>query len=202
MKRVLLVPFALVLAGALLPAAALGKGAREATITGPGLSGPLDLTGSGEPGSGGRLGTIAEMAGFFAAVFGQSPDPMLGERPEGALGPRYVVTYVLPGPNGEQDELVQELYPYAKPHPVTYTPPGQEFWSTERTQGGWYVAAYSGLEQELVEAGLPETPPPPQAADETSFPVLGAVAFALAVAGLAALLAVLLRRRPAASPAG
>jgi hypothetical protein len=189
------------LAACLAAPAALAKGASEATVTGPGLSGPLELPGSGEPGSGDPLGTIAETAGFFAAVFGQSPDPMLAERPTGVLGPRYVITYVMPGPNGDQVELVQDLYPYAKPHPVTYTKPGQQLWATERTRGGWYVAAYSGLREILVEAGLPATPPPPGAEDEPSFPVVGTLAAIAAAAGLAVLLAVLLRRRPVTSPA-
>jgi hypothetical protein len=192
MKHVLFLTIGLGLVGAMLPGSALGKGASEAAITGPGLSGPLELGGSGEPGSG-ELGTIAETAGFFAAVFGQSPDPMVAQRPAGDLGPRYVITYLMPGPNGEHVELVQHLYPYAKPHPVTYMRPGQELWATERTRGGWYVAWYSGLKERLVEAGLPATPP--AADDETSLPVVGTVAAVAAVAGLVLLLAVALRRR-------
>ena len=57
---------------AALPSTALGKGASEATITGPGLSDPVSLAGEGQPG-GAALMQIAEAAGFFPAVFTQTP---------------------------------------------------------------------------------------------------------------------------------
>jgi hypothetical protein len=155
MKRVALIPFALVFLSALLPAAALGKGASEAEIIGPGLAKPIRLAGEGQTG-GERLMRIAEAAGFFAATFGGTPDPMLDRRPTGNLGPRYRITYVMPGPNNELDEIRQDVYPYATPTPVSYTPPGQPFFGTEETRGGWYVASTSVLKDALVQAGVPE----------------------------------------------
>jgi hypothetical protein len=202
MKRVALCTFAFALSAALVPGAALAKGASEAQITGPGLDRPIQLGGSGELGSGEVLGGIAEAAGFFAAVFGQTPDPLIAEPPSGSLGPRYTITYVMPGPNNEQDELVQDVYPYAKPHPVTYTEPGQRFWTTERTRGGWYVASYSDLEDQLVAAGLPANAPT-GGGNEGGAPwiVVGSLAVLGALASLIVLAVRGARRRPGAAPA-
>jgi hypothetical protein len=64
----------------------------------------------------------------------------------------------MPGPNNEEDVIVQDVYPYATPEPVSYVKPGQPFWSTEKTRGGWYVAS-SILKDDLMAAGLPATAP-------------------------------------------
>ena len=47
-----------------------------------------------------QLMQIAEDAGFFPSVFVTTPNPMLSERPQGELGPRYTITYAMPGPSG------------------------------------------------------------------------------------------------------
>jgi hypothetical protein len=202
-NRLALCTFTLALSALLLPAAALAKGASEAEIAGPGLSEPIALAGSGEPGSGEELGGIAEAAGFFAAVFGQTPDPLLSKRPTGDLGPRYTITYVMPGPAGEEDTLVQDVYPYAKPHPVTYTEPGQRFWTTERTRGGWFVAYYTSLEDQLVAAGLPDEPPVGGGGGGDGLPwVTVSVVAALGVGvALVAVAVAAVRRRPRAAAA-
>ena len=116
MRRVVLWTCLVAFAAAAIPTAALAKGASEAVITGPGLGGPIQL-GPGEPGSSTELADIAQSAGFFAAVFGQTPDPIAVDRPEGPLGPKYTITYVMPGPDNQRSELVQEVYPYAEPDP-------------------------------------------------------------------------------------
>jgi hypothetical protein len=186
------------LAAAVIPTAALAKGASEATITGPGLGDPIQLGGAGEPGASGQLANIAMSSGFFPAVFAQTPDPMLDERPAGSLGPRYTIAYVMPGPDNQRSELVQDVYPYAEPDPVTYTQPGQRYWTTERTRGGWYVASREPLREQLVAAGLPATPPATGGGGgDGSFPwvLVGAIAFG--AAGLVALGAAGTRRRPA-----
>src|ERR687884_636810 len=118
------------LAAFAVASAALAKGASQATIKGPGLKkGGLILKSDngGDPSSGSRLGALAESAGFFPAVFNQSPDPMLQERPQGSLGPKYAVEYVMPGPNNTTSTIRQDLYPYAKPYALSYTKPGQPF---------------------------------------------------------------------------
>jgi hypothetical protein len=197
MRRVALWTCLVAFAAAAIPTAALAKGASEATITGPGLAGPIQL-GPGEPGSGTMLANIAQSAGFFAAVFGQTPDPIALDRPEGPLGPKYTITYAMPGPDNQRSELVQEVYPYAEPEPVTYTEPGQRFWTTERTHGGWYVATWEPLKEQLVAAGLPVSAPAVGGGDGDGFPwvligALGAVAVLLGAIVLAALHG---RRRP------
>ena len=134
MKRTLVL---LAIAALVLPATALGKGPASAEIQGPGAGG-INLSGGGEN-FGTPLGDLVQYAGFFPAMFRQTPDPMSDQRPQGDLGPKYTVTYSLPGPDGEADTVTQELYPYANP-PVSYTKPGQEFFEAEKSRGGWYVS--------------------------------------------------------------
>jgi hypothetical protein len=199
MKRLALIPFAIVFLSALLPPVALGKGASEAEIIGPGLANPISLAGEGQAG-GERLMRIAEAAGFFAATFGQSPDPMLDGRPTGNLGPRYRITYVMPGPNNELDEIKQDLYPYAQPTPVSYTPPKQPFFGTEQTRGGWYAAPTSFLKDALVQAGLPQNAPTGGSGSTFPWMVVGPLAALGGMLLLGAFAVVVIRRRPQAAP--
>jgi hypothetical protein len=150
MRRYLLAAALVALA---LPALAAAKGPSSASLSGPGLDGPLAFNGDGEvPGT--ALGTLANASGFFPQVFGQSPDPTLASRPTGSLGLRYKVVYVVPGPNNIRSRVVQLVYPYAKPVALTYMKPGQSFWDGERTHGGWFRAS-AGLKRMLIRAGLP-----------------------------------------------
>src|SRR5262249_4110389 len=87
-----------------------------------------------------------------------TPDPTVARRPATRLGPRYVVVYLVPGPNDIQSHVVQYVYPYAKPTPVTYMKPGQRFWGARQAHGGWYRAG-PALKRVLVRAGLPATAP-------------------------------------------
>ena len=188
----------LVTAGALVLApAALAKGPAAATVSGPGddSSGGISIRGDGEGGNGTPLGRLVESGGFFAAAFGQTPNPMLDERPEGALGPKYTIQYRVPGPNNEDDTLVQDVYPYAQPTAVTYMRPGQPFFGTERTRGGWFVGG-AELKAVLVEAGLPATAPSVgSGSDGFDFPVVVVPLAALAFfAGL--LVVAFVRRQP------
>jgi hypothetical protein len=145
------------LVGLVVAPAATAKGPSEAKIEGPGLSKPIVLKGSGEePGS--PLGDFTQEAGFFPAMFGQSPDPMFELRPATTLGARYRVTYSVPGPDNTVDSIRQDLYPYATGSPLTYTKPDQLFFGRERTRGGWYRAS-SALKALLVREGLPAQAP-------------------------------------------
>ena len=122
------------------PAAA--KGADQATITGPGISTPIVVDGAGEPGSGERLGQLGDASGLFVAMFGPGSDGAMalsGTAPTGALGPRYELTYRVPGGNPKPDTLTQDAYPLAAAGPVTFTPAGQPVLGT-KTTGGWYHA--------------------------------------------------------------
>jgi hypothetical protein len=147
MKRILVL---LALAALALPTAASAKGPVSASIEGPGTGGGIKLTGGGEN-FGTTLGNLAQYAGFFPAAFGQEPSPMLGARPQGDLGPRYTITYEIPG------EIKQYVYPYASP-PATYMPPGQDLYGADATKGGWFRADEQ-LKTTLVSAGLPKTAP-------------------------------------------
>jgi len=197
MTRLRALAVAAALAVVFTATSALAKGASEATITGPGLGDGITL--AGESIGGEQLMRLADAAGFFPALFGTSPNPMRTARPAGALGPRYTITYQLPGPEGGQmDEVRQDLYPYAKPEAVTYVKSGEPYWATEKTVGGWYVAS-SILKEQLVELGLPQLPPADDGGSGIPWPLLGAGALILvALAGIALVL-VRARPRPAAA---
>jgi hypothetical protein len=200
MKRHLLVPLALLALA--LPASALAKGAESATLQGPDLQSAIPIPGNGEPGGGSPLGQIAEFTGFYAQTFGQSPDPTTSRPPKGDLGPRYTLTYVMPGPNGARDRIAQDVYPYATPDPVTHMTSGQPFFDGDRTEGGWYVAPVA-LRQALVKVGL--SPTAPSTDDGGSFvggALLATIVSAGAILALGAAAMVILRRRPGAAATG
>jgi hypothetical protein len=178
MKRLLLIAAA----SLALPAAALAKGPSEAVVTGPGLDDDhgVAIANLGDDSD------LTGLSGFFPATFGQSPDPMLESAPQGTLGTKYTIRYTVPGPTGD-DTIVQDVYPYADPSPVTYTAPGQRFFDNQRTRGGWYVSTVE-LRNLLVRAGLPaESPTVTGGGGDTAFwPwVVGALAL-LAALGWAA----------------
>jgi hypothetical protein len=148
---------AVLLAALTLPSAAAAKGPSLARITGPGLSASLTIPNSGEGGS--DLGLLADLSGFFPQTFGASSAPIQREQPAvRQLGPRYTVTYSVPGLT--TSTLSQDLYPYAAGGVISYMEPGQAIWDMS-TQGGWYrTGSRSGeLREMLVNAGLPKTPP-------------------------------------------
>jgi hypothetical protein len=168
------------------PTAAFAKGPAEATISGPRLERAIHLTsGGGDPASGSPLGELTESTGYFPATFGQVPDPMLRHRPAGALGPKYVIVWAVPGPDGETAKLHQDLYPYAQPTPVTYMRPGESFFGGQRTHGGWF-AAPAALKSTLVDAGLPDRPPPQDSGGRSTLAWAGLAGAAAAVSLLLA----------------
>lgn len=167
----------------LIPVTAGAKGPSEATITGPGLSSPIRF--AGDEGNYSRaFGDLINLGGFFPQTFGQSPNPVKRSKPSTALGPRYEVAYVVPGPS--TDTLRQQLYPYASGGPVTYMKPGQKFWGTQYTLGGW-LRAGAGLKSMLVAAGLPQTAPASRhgsSSGRTAIMLGGGLGFALALGAL------------------
>jgi hypothetical protein len=192
------------LAALAVPSVAAGKGPSQATISGPGLDKPIVLeSGGGDPSAGTPLGTLTEQAGFFPAVFGQQPDPMLRRKPDGQLGRRFRVVYRVPGPNNETSTIRQDLYPYAKPYPVSYTAPGQRFWGDQKTYGGWFIGLQT-LKSTLVGNGLRATPRTGGGGSGLDVPAwawaIVGVGGALVLAGVAAALAS--RRGPSTAPAG
>ncbi len=185
MRKLLVLAAAAALAAA---APASAKGPTAASMTGPGLDHAVPVRGEGEMGPGTPLGSLVQFGGFFPQVFGQSPDTTTRARPAGDLGPRYRVVYRVPGPS-RMSTVVQDVYPYAKPSPVTHMRAGQPFWGGERTHGGWFVSE-AGLKAALVKAGLPRSAPAASGGGSFPWAWTGAGAFAaLLLLGLA------LRRR-------
>lgn len=184
MRRLLVLATLAALAALAATAPAFGKGPSGASLSGPGLGHSVPLQGDGEGGTETTLGAVTQLGGFFPQVFQQIPDPTARTRPTGNLGPRYQIVYRVPGPNNGASMLVQDVYPYAKPSPVTYMRAGQRFWGFNHTHGGWFVSE-PGLETALVKAGLPASPP----TADTPFPWrwtgLGAAALAVALLVLA-----------------
>ncbi len=189
MRRPLLLAAAL---AALLsfPAAATAKGPSAASITGPGLRHVLSIQGYGEGGNDTALGMLVSEGGFFPQAFGGTPTATTSQ-PVGSLGPRYEVTYTVPGGTQGDSTLRQDLYPYALQGPVTYMAPAQKFWDTQSTPGGWYRGTVQ-LRRVLVKAGLPPRAPAKRARAERK---IGVAAGAGAGVALAAGAIVLLRRR-------
>jgi hypothetical protein len=152
-----------------LASPAHAKGPDRATLTGPGLQKPLVLSGYGSDGKA-PLGALTSAGGFWSQVFGSAAagvnlGKQLVERPQGALGPRYLVVYRVPGPK-ISSLLRQELYPYAA-EPVSFMP-RQRFWQTRTAPGGWYRLV-PRLRATLFKAGLPTTAP--AATTQTACPV-------------------------------
>src|SRR5215218_9870814 len=106
---------ALACAALAIPATALAKGASQATVEGNGIDGGA-ITFKGGSGGGAPPGSdlerLAEGTGFYPAVFGQQPSPMEPARPTKDLGPKYTISWLMPGP-GDEYTIRQDLYPYA-----------------------------------------------------------------------------------------
>ncbi|MGE5274663.1 MAG: hypothetical protein ACM3QU_13015 [Verrucomicrobiota bacterium] len=155
MKR----PFALVvlIAAAVLAAfagPAAAKGPSKVTITGPGLTHPIVLTGNPESdGPGTPFESLVERSGWFGLVFRQSPDPTSPRRPAGALGPRYVAAYVVPMGTAPAGTIRQELYPFAAAGALAHVAAGQRIFGGD-THGGWYRGGLT-LKRALVAVGIP-----------------------------------------------
>lgn len=195
MRSIVVAVLTLILAMVLAAPAAVAKGPASAQITGVDGA-PIDISGgpgSGEPGSRALLGRLAEDAGLWVVGFGEDPHRLTAEPPDGDLGPKLTLSWVVPGPTGD-DTVVQDLYPYADAGAVTFTRANQPYLGGA-TEGGWYVAG-PALAATLVEAGVPAEPP-------TSGPAMGMLLTAGMVTGTAAFAGILTvaRRRRAPDPA-
>lgn len=194
MTRSTTIALAALAAVLVLPAGAAAKGASKASLQGPNVKHAIVIPGDGESG-GTPLGNIAQDGGFFPAVYGgQQSSSTVATPPKGNLGPRYRITYVLPGPNGTKSLIHQDVYPYSSAGAVSYMPPDQPFWGTARTHGGWYVGG-PALKADLIGLGLPAKAP-----SAGGFTFHAITLAGIAAAGAALLLLVLgafrLRRRP------
>ena len=154
MRARILVLLTLVVVGAvgMFGGTAHAKGPSDAEITGAGITTPIPVPPEV------FSANLIEETGFFAAAFGQEPNPMLATAPRGELGPRFTIAWSLPWSDGgptKVDEVEQDLYPYADGGPVVYTAPGQTFYVSEHTRGGWFRAPTT-LVTRLQTLGIPD----------------------------------------------
>jgi hypothetical protein len=194
-----------------LPAQAKGPGdtlSGTATITGPGVKGPIKVTqtrtqapaGAAEASSDeARAPTQFESVLFATGLLGSDgttgwwtldPDPK-------TLGPRYRIVWDFTAFDGESAHVVQYVYPFAKDRPLFQTPDRQHAFG--RVLPEWFSTSPAVL-LDLHELGLPRTIPAPTAAARPQ-PVHGQPVaaspwiFILAGIPLAALLSTVVARR-------
>jgi hypothetical protein len=160
-KLRILVITAVVVAVGLVPATAWAKGAKNVTITGPGLRQPVHVEDAG----GSKVVSVhvlAQATGLYHAAFRTTPTPMTATRPIGKLGPRYRAVYALYASGDTTTRIRQHLYPFAKAGFVTYTPAGQRAFDGT-VSDGWYVLTktFNGIGIQsatamFVELGAPD----------------------------------------------
>jgi hypothetical protein len=188
------------------PGVAAAKGADAATITGAGLATPISVSGNHGPPD--IIPRLAEQSGFYPGVFAEQPDPMLTAAPPGDLGPRLDVAWHVPTGEATADVVHQDIYPYADGGPVTYVAPGQPFFETQFTHGGWYrspstlTATLTQLgvpsREELEVAARPATPPSSAVTSDDGSPLTAmfvAVAVVLIGGAMVASIGLAARRR-------
>jgi hypothetical protein len=147
------------------PALAKGPGhpvLGQLLVAGPGLTGPIQIEGVL------GFGPSAEQVGspdtgsndFSAFVLGTGLIPSdqgyFGLKPEGTLGPRYVVTVTMQEAGAVP--IHQDLYPYAAGGPVLFNLPDQTGIYGNRLASAWWYP--NGEVVRILSAyGLPATPP-------------------------------------------
>ena len=139
MKHRILVFAAIVVGIALAPATAWAKGAKDVTISGPGLNRPVTVENTVGPHVV-EVNRLAEATGLFYAAFRTKPSPMTRARPAGRLGPRYRAVYELYASEATTVTIRQDIYPFAAAGFASYTPPGQRALDKTATSG-WYVTS-------------------------------------------------------------
>jgi len=195
---------------------ALAKGPSQARISGPGLAHAIVVSGNGEPGQPGRLGTLAVQTGLFTVLFGtnagvlpQTPQQLRTPPPEASLGPRYTIIYTVPGvtprPGEQFGRIRQDLYPRAAGGLLVYTPRGQNGFGGLLSVTGWLRAsprlartlAQLGISPPAGTPALAAHPVATQQAGSRALPWLIAAAVAIAGAALAGAVLLLRHRKPA-----
>jgi hypothetical protein len=135
---------------------AAAKGPSQGTITGPGIE-RIALKDPSSGTIGPDLANVIMQSGFFVGVWGaRNPPGRLPHRPPGNLGPRYTITYAMAIPERPTSRIVQYVFPFADPAPVTHIPAGQRYWGGSETVGAWFAAS-TRFRQTLVRVGLPAT---------------------------------------------
>lgn len=164
---------------------ALAKGATQASITGPGLARPVTVSAQGEalPGQVDPLSSLAMQTGLFAVLFGldsgtpDQPSPLRTPPAADSLGPKYTITYTVPGvtpaPGQTDGQIRQDLFPRAAGGPVIYTLPGQQGFGQPVQATGW-LRGTPQLTATLTRLGVPagaSLPSAPAAAPVQAAPV-------------------------------
>jgi hypothetical protein len=171
----------------LTPAAASAKGPSQAFLDGPGISSPIPVRDPNDATIGPDLAALVEQSGLFAQLSCSQCDGRMNHRPTGELGPRYRATYTVGATAGvasPSNQIIQYLFPYALPDPVTYMPAGQRF-LTQKTVGGWFVASprlrhlLNDLGVPLRDSAQPGEPTPAVANGQPWRPPLALVALTL-----------------------
>jgi hypothetical protein len=209
---------------------ALAKGTTQASITGPGLGRPITVSvaagSEARPEQGDALSSLADQTGLFTVLFGPNigdvaiPDmPSRLRTPPAAatLGPKYTVTYTVPGttpaPGQARDQIRQYLYPRAAGGPMIYTLQGQQGFGQPLQATGW-LRGTPQLTATLTRLGIPAAASLPSAPssmasvpaapalaaapkpDDTTAPAWLIATIASAAAIVIAGTALWLRRRP------
>ena len=150
---------------------ALAKGTTQASITGPGLARPVTVSvvagSEALPEQGDALSGLADQTGLFTVLFGPTigdvrmpdmPSQMRTPPAAATLGPKYTVTYTVPGvtpaPGQARDQIRQYLYPRAAGGPVIYTLPGQHGFGQPLQATGW-LRGTPRLTATLTRLGIP-----------------------------------------------
>jgi hypothetical protein len=157
-KRLIRLTFVFVVAAVVALGAslsAIAKGPSRAVIEGPGISSPIALPGPNEATIGPELAALVMDSGLFTGLWCRTCDGRLRHSPSEQLGPRYTITYAMTMTSGKgtrSNPVVQYVFPYAVPDPVTYVPAGQRF-SMRATLGGWFIAGPKL--RRLMDLGVP-----------------------------------------------
>jgi hypothetical protein len=168
---------------------ALAKGTTQASITGPGLARPVTVSvvagSEALPEQGDALSSLADQTGLFTVLFGANiGDVAISDTPSrlrtppaaATLGPKYTVTYTVPGvtpaPGQVRDQIRQYLYPRAAGGPVIYTLPGQQGFGQPLQATGW-LRGTPRLTATLTRLGIPAVASLPAAPAPTA-PALAA----------------------------
>ena len=158
---------------------ALAKGPTQASIAGPGLGRPIAISAPGEglPGQSDPLSSLAGQTGLFTVLFGPGsgtpgePSPLRTPPAAASLGPRYTLTYtvpgVTPGPGQADGQVRQYLYPRAAGGPLIYTRPGQQGFGQPLQAAGW-LRGTPQLTATLTRLGVPAGPPGSTASPSTA----------------------------------
>jgi hypothetical protein len=171
---------------------ALAKGTTQASITGPGLAHPVTTSvaagSEALPEQGDALSSLADQTGLFTVLFGPNigdvrmpdmPSQMRTPPAAATLGPKYTLTYTVPGitpaPGQARDQIRQYLYPHAAGGPVIYTLPGQQGFGQPLQATGW-LRGTPQLTATLTRLGIPAGAPLPSASSAASVPAAPAPA--------------------------